>query len=159
MIFGPNESSWCNLFPQKCSSGRKIARIAPILMIFGPNESSRRDLFPEIFSKFYRVDAINLVQKSSKSELSSRFSGRLKFFSKNFHSVADGRFPCRIKSTASNGKGLLVQMSKTFYSAVKRSTPEEVRLRGAKFFEIFRKVFQSFSKFFVRALARKIFEK
>ena len=34
----------------------------------------------EIFEILDRVDAINLVRKSSKSELSSRFFGRLKFF-------------------------------------------------------------------------------
>ena len=59
---------------------------------------ARAKTFPEIV----RVVAIELVRKSSKSEPSSRFFGRLKIFSKNFRNVTDGRFPCGIKSTASN---------------------------------------------------------
>ena len=42
----------------------------------------RRENFldgPKIFQKLDRLDAVDFVQKSSKSELSSRFSGRLKF--------------------------------------------------------------------------------
>ena len=60
-------------------------------------------LFPRsnFFQILVRVDAIDLVRKSSKSELSSRFFGRLKIFRKIFTRVTDGRFPCGIKSTAS----------------------------------------------------------
>ena len=34
---------------------------------------------PKIFQKLDRLDAVDFVKKSSKSELSSQFSGRLKF--------------------------------------------------------------------------------
>ena len=59
----------------KSSNGRKIARIAPISKIFCRNRPRRPELN---FEKKVWVVAIVFVKKSSKSELSSRFSGRLK---------------------------------------------------------------------------------
>ena len=47
----------------------------------------------EIFEILDRVDAINLVQKSSKSELSSRFFGRSKFFGCKKVEFLNGRLP------------------------------------------------------------------
>ena len=51
-----------------------------------------------------RVDTIDLLQKSSKYELSSRLFGRLRIFHKIVTPVADGRLPCRMKSIASRPK-------------------------------------------------------
>ena len=47
----------------------------------------------EVFEILDRVDAINLVQKSSKSELSSRFFGRSKFFGCKKVEFLNGRLP------------------------------------------------------------------
>ena len=80
----------------KSSNGRKIARMAQNLTIFGPNRSRRRELnfgnfrifrnlfvrfvLSKIFQRISCAETIRLVRKSSKSELSSRFFGRLKIF-------------------------------------------------------------------------------
>ena len=90
-IFGPIESSWRNLFLEFFSKERNEQKVFEKFEKFSKSSKKIFDKFPNfsgtfvrfVRSKFFEntnlVAAILLVLKSSKSEPSSQFFGRLKF--------------------------------------------------------------------------------
>ena len=78
---------------KKCSALRACHRPRFAKFSRSFREKFSKTLARKNFRKADLVDAINLVQKSSKSELSSRFFGRSKFWGAKKVEFSNGRLP------------------------------------------------------------------